>query len=109
MDRCLLMIQLIQIIQPATPTVGTDFSFEIQSLATQAYTVLSTDRANFLGYTGASAGAWVLPLASSLTDGFGLYITAIGANVVLTRSGTDTIDAGTSVTINIGEDLRNIT
>lgn len=77
--------------------------YDAASSSTTPYTLLTTDRARLLTWTG-GAGAWTLTAAATLTNGWfvNLYNAGTGA-LVLTGSGGETINNAASFTLNPGD------
>jgi hypothetical protein len=64
-----------------------------------SYSVVLTDRGQLLNWTS-GAGSYTLPTAASLGDGWFVHVRNSGSgDLVINRSGSDTIDGSTSLTL----------
>ena len=82
--------------EDATGMAAVNYSINEQS---GAYTILSADRGQYLRYTGNTNGTWTVPESSTLTTGFGTFVSTDTNQLTLNRSGSDTIDGLSAIIV----------
>ena len=82
--------------EDATGMAAVNYSINEQS---GAYTILSADRGQYLRYTGNTNGTWTVPESSTLTTGFGTFVSTDTNQLTLNMSGSDTIDGLSAIIV----------